>query len=163
MTSDALLRKIRAAQVCAAEDAVIASIPKELLDNMERAQAKFVADGSTAMSNVDPQRRSQVARPHEQEVRPDEPVDVDAPQGDFHLAELHGKAPAAREADERSLPEVDVDGRVVGDYIELIGKATHVDGTTYRCLANVTGNLCVVEVSIKVAAPTGVPQDSEPT
>jgi hypothetical protein len=37
----------------------------------------------------------------------DEPVDVDAPQVDVHLAELHGSAPAARSADSRSLDALD--------------------------------------------------------
>lgn len=39
------LRKIRQAQIEAAEDAVIASLPRKLLDNMERAQKEFAAKG----------------------------------------------------------------------------------------------------------------------
>lgn len=44
MTDD-LLEKIRMAQVRAAEDAVIASIPKELRDRMDAAQREHVAKG----------------------------------------------------------------------------------------------------------------------
>lgn len=40
-----LLRKIEAARVRAAEDAVIASIPAELLENMRKADAAFKATG----------------------------------------------------------------------------------------------------------------------
>lgn len=40
-----LIQRIRQAQIRAAEDAVIASIPKELKENMAKAQAKFEADG----------------------------------------------------------------------------------------------------------------------
>lgn len=39
------LAKIRQAQVEAAEDAVIASIPKDLLANLERANKVFAAKG----------------------------------------------------------------------------------------------------------------------
>jgi hypothetical protein len=40
-----LLRKIEAARVRAAEDAVVASIPAELLENMRRANERFAAAG----------------------------------------------------------------------------------------------------------------------
>ena len=40
-----LLERIRAAQVLAAEDAVIASIPADLMENMRKAQAAFEARG----------------------------------------------------------------------------------------------------------------------
>lgn len=40
-----LIDRIRRAQIEAAEDAVIASIPKELLDRMEQANAEFAAKG----------------------------------------------------------------------------------------------------------------------
>jgi hypothetical protein len=39
------LAKLERARMLAAEQAVIDSIPKKLRDNMERAQAKFEADG----------------------------------------------------------------------------------------------------------------------
>ena len=39
------LRKIRAAQVAAAEDAVIASIPATLLENLKRANEELAARG----------------------------------------------------------------------------------------------------------------------
>jgi hypothetical protein len=40
-----LIRRIRAAQVQAAEDAVIASIPPELAENMRKAEEAFRARG----------------------------------------------------------------------------------------------------------------------
>jgi hypothetical protein len=40
-----LLRKIEAARVLAAEDAVVASIPAELLENARKANAAFKAKG----------------------------------------------------------------------------------------------------------------------
>ena len=40
-----LIEKIRQAQVRAAEDAVIASIPADLMENMRKAQAAFEARG----------------------------------------------------------------------------------------------------------------------
>ena len=43
--ADSLLRKIEHARVLAAEEAVIASIPASLLENMKRANAEFRAKG----------------------------------------------------------------------------------------------------------------------
>lgn len=46
--------------------------------------------------------------------------------------------------------EVDVDGRFdEKSGIMYIGKATRQEDGTWRCLANVGGALCLVEVSIK--------------
>jgi len=45
MSTEDLTRRIRAAQVQAAEDAVIASIPPELAENMRKAEAAFEAQG----------------------------------------------------------------------------------------------------------------------
>lgn len=45
MGTDDLLARIRAAQIRAAEDAVIANIPAELRENMRRAEAEFQARG----------------------------------------------------------------------------------------------------------------------
>ena len=44
---------------------------------------------------------------------------------------------------------VDLDGREVKEGIVLIGRAALHDDGTYRCLANVFGALCLVEVSLK--------------
>ena len=40
------------------------------------------------------------------------------------------------------------------DYIQYIGEATQMFDGTWRCLANVGGALCVVEVSITFEEPT---------
>lgn len=46
--------------------------------------------------------------------------------------------------------QIDVDQRLDDrGYIQYIGKATHVFDDVYRCLANVAGALCVVEVTIR--------------
>lgn len=39
------LQKLRAAQIAAAENAVVASLPRELLDNLARANAELAARG----------------------------------------------------------------------------------------------------------------------
>lgn len=46
--------------------------------------------------------------------------------------------------------EIDVDGHIDArkDGIKFIGKAVHVFDNTYRCLAEVAGAVCVVEVSV---------------
>jgi len=44
--------------------------------------------------------------------------------------------------------ELDVDGRVDSRGIVFIGKAGRQPDGTWRCLANVGGALCVVEVKI---------------
>lgn len=47
--------------------------------------------------------------------------------------------------------EIDVDGMTDerdGGFIEFYGKATSQPDGTWRCLANVGGTLCVVEVTI---------------
>jgi hypothetical protein len=45
MSTEDLTRRIRATQVLAAEDAVIASIPPELAENMRKAKDAFRARG----------------------------------------------------------------------------------------------------------------------
>lgn len=47
-------------------------------------------------------------------------------------------------------PQLDVDGRFdsKSDGIQYIGKATQQIDGTWRCLANVAGALCLVEVRI---------------
>ncbi len=50
--------------------------------------------------------------------------------------------------------ELDVDGVIDAQSkgcVQYIGKATHVFDNTWRCLANVEGALCVVEVRITFA------------
>jgi hypothetical protein len=47
------------------------------------------------------------------------------------------------------LKELDVDGTEVKEGVILMGKATRQPDGTWRCLANVFGSLCVVEISIK--------------
>lgn len=55
---------------------------------------------------------------------------------------------------ESLLDEVDVDGYVDDKNIRYIGKAVRLGGTDlYRCLANVAGCLCWVEVRIKKVLP----------
>lgn len=44
--------------------------------------------------------------------------------------------------------EIDVDGYWVKEGISLIGTATKQPDGKWRCLANVCGALCLVEVSI---------------
>ena len=43
---------------------------------------------------------------------------------------------------------IDVNKFITKEGIELIGKAHRVDGGRYKCLANVYGCLCLVEVTI---------------
>lgn len=50
----------------------------------------------------------------------------------------------------------DVDGVITDEGISLIGLATRVDGNLYRCLANVHGALCTVEVKLTIL-PKGSP------
>jgi hypothetical protein len=44
--------------------------------------------------------------------------------------------------------EVDVDGRTDAKGVVFIGKAKQQSDGTWRCLANVGGALCIVEVKI---------------
>ena len=44
--------------------------------------------------------------------------------------------------------EVDVDGRIDSRGVEYIGTAKQQPDGTWRCLANVGGALCIVEVKI---------------
>lgn len=69
------------------------------------------------------------------------------PDGDTEdlRAMLHGKIGEPT--------QVDVDGRVDPKTgIQYIGSATLVDGK-WRCLANVNGALCIVEVNIRFGGP----------
>jgi hypothetical protein len=77
------------------------------------------------------------------------------PESHVHVAVPPVEAPADRSADECPLPAVDVDGRILDCGIELIGRATHVSGNLYRCLANYYGALAEVEIRIRGAAPSG--------
>jgi hypothetical protein len=54
--------------------------------------------------------------------------------------------------DPRLVQEIDVDGMLdrTDDRISYIGKATLQPNGKYRCLANVAGMLCLVEVSLRV-------------
>lgn len=50
-------------------------------------------------------------------------------------------------------PQIDLDGVIDRDgLVTYIGKATHSNGSKYRCLARVGDALCVVEVDIKAAS-----------
>jgi len=64
-----------------------------------------------------------------------------------HLLTCPGKPPAPPEG-KLELPKMD--GYEIRPGITLIGEPTPVEGTDkLRCLANVLGSLCVVELSIK--------------
>lgn len=49
---------------------------------------------------------------------------------------------------EAALTGLDVEGREVKPGLVLMGTATKMQDGTWRCLANVGGALCLVEVSI---------------
>ena len=54
-----------------------------------------------------------------------------------------------------SMPDVvDVDGMVDTKGVRCIGNATRQIDGTWRCLANVGGALCIVEVSISLKRPS---------
>jgi hypothetical protein len=84
-----------------------------------------------------------------------------------HLAELHGTAPAAREADERSLP-AEFEIRCNGDYAASVcgpREEAWREACRYLTVYGQDGSVTIHEVTRRLVAveDTGVPQDSEPT
>lgn len=49
--------------------------------------------------------------------------------------------------------EIDVDGHVDAHGIRYWGKATRAEDGKWRCLADVHGSLCIVEINLAPEAP----------
>jgi hypothetical protein len=84
-----------------------------------------------------------------------------------HLAELHGSAPADREADERSL-SAEFEIRCNGDYAASVcgpREEAWREACRYLTVYGQDGSVTIHEVTRRLVAveDTGVPQDSEPT